>query len=358
MALFYFFNDSNHGISYSGNNLLEKIENIDDLDKDIIWWSNKNDKGLPLHIKQSGFLLMDFNDVCNIFGLEKEDSIRLVKELFGLFNSVVENINIKEVDLLNSKTIAEAKSKAVRFDKLKEINDINIENFSLLDLLNTDENGFTGDIKVSKIDYIYYRVLCKRSYPVGDWVSMDKRQLEKIKKVDIDYFERIAKKKNILIKVKIKRENLVSNFLNRLDGEFWLTGKEYLFLKKFYDLSIIKLMVSRKNLKLEYIENNKLFKNVGKINFSDSVAALNYIFSFISGDNKFWLTFWLRREMELNIIKGAYVFHNIGCNVINISKFDMSMNYENSVENKKMIIDTALRAGFIFDVNNIKHLNS
>lgn len=330
------------GVAYSKTHLLQKITTINDLDKNIIWFSNaKENEILNSNIKNSLYFANSPNSIIYRLGLKEEKVEKIVKELYFLYEKIINKLisayNIK----IENRFLTEEIYKILNF-KNYNINDNSIKdimkNINSAEYTSCIKNQNKKQLYLSSSKYTYVKDLCKTMIPVGNWKRMTFKDIES---KDKDWFIKISSKHHFLASVKLSNidKNLVKVLPEKyIKNKVWINNYEYEFLDKLCTIYIDEMYISKNKIYLEEIEPKKLFK-VDKIEeayISNYIAANNYINSFQKEENI--ISFWLKMQDKTNMLKVAFIFSKFGIEVHSYGSGSLVVGYEQNKQEIEKIL--------------------
>lgn len=348
VVIFKDINNYTEGVAYSRSHLLRKVNSLKELDDNIIWISNiPAENILPDYIKPNNYFGLTVDSIIYRLGINYEKVAFIVKELFYLFERVIEKAQKNYPIKIESKSLASDLSKILKF-KNYNFNDKNIvKKFSNLNQAEitpvfSDDNKKVMYLTAARYGYI--KNLCKTEIPVGEWISLSKKEINDRCEKNKQWFFDIASKYHFIASVKI---NVNDKSLKKIlpehytKGKVWITNSEYVFFSSFCEMYIDNLIISKNKIYLEEIESTRLFKiNPMEDSFlSNYITAYNYIKSFQLENNI--LSKWIIMEDKLNMLKISYIFSKIGVDVLSYGDGSLVISYEPNRDELRKIIAVA-----------------
>lgn len=340
-----FFKDSikgENGIAYSKKNLLEKVDNIYDLDDKIIWFTNiRSELDFPVHIKKNNFFTESTTSIIYQKGMKNEPIESIVKELFNLYLKIIDKIyNIYNVDI-NEERLSLALNKSYKTKKYN-VKDEKItkklENNVSAELTSVKRNKNKKQLFLTTNKYKYFKRICKTMFPIGIWKHL---KYDDLKKRDKNWYNKISKKHHFLISAKLTKINPSLNSIlpyKYKNSKVWINNYEYDFLKNYCNIFIDEMLISKQKVYLESIQEKKLYKikPYEETYLSNSIAATVYINSFLEQDNI--ISYWLKIQDKTNMLKIAFIFSKMEIDVLSYGSGSILVSYENTKEEINKII--------------------
>tara|TARA_B100000700_G_C15063722_1_gene868054 strand:+ start:2631 stop:3734 length:1104 start_codon:yes stop_codon:yes gene_type:complete len=340
-----FFKDSikgENGIAYSKTNLLEKVDNINDLDDKIIWFTNiRSELEFPLKIKKNNFFTESMTSIIYQKGMKNEPLESIVKELFDLYLKIINNISKEyNVDIDEERfSLSLNKSYKIKKYNIKEEKIIEkLENNVSAELTSVKRNKNKKQLFLTTNKYNYFKKICKTMFPIGIWKHL---KYNDIKNKDKEWFNNISKKYHFIISVKITKINPALNSIlpyKYKNSKVWINNYEYEFLKNYCNIFIDEMLISKQKVYLESIQQKKLYKvkPYEETYLSNSIAATIYMNSFLENNNI--MSYWLKIQDKTNMLKIAFIFSKMNIDVLSYGSGSVLISYDNTKEEINKII--------------------
>lgn len=367
-----FFTDiinGKEGIAYSIKNDFILVNSYEDLKDNNcrIWISNldndffKEKKDVAHYLKPNDFFGVKLDIIIYQLGLLKENKRHILKNIAkiasNIFNVLDFNYNYSEIlykteninltkDLIDLFSLSDLKTKDNPY--IKNILSKN-KNFEICD---TKTQNNETQIYLTFDRYLYYREICKISFPKGEWKTIKQKSIED---KDKQYFNKIAEKYHFIAECNVINIPDDIKYLfnkNYLSETILINDYEFYFISKLCDIKVFKLHICESKNHLIDIEPKKLFKvkEYEKSSLAKGICAFNYVNAFIESDTESIMSSWIRIFDRSKMLSVATIFSKMGIKILSYGNGSILISFKDGDYNRSLIKEICKKTGISYPI--------